>query len=167
MHILSHLSYPYIVANVVALLVGKPIPLEYNLLILFFSLFPDFDIAVDFIYQMITKKKYKVPDNHHHLPTHWPVVYLPLVIIAIATLNTFFIIATGAIYVHLIMDTFFCSQGVMLFYPFSKKWYIFFSSKTKHKKGLDWNKAYSTLAISKIDKWAFLLVLIYTTMLLV
>jgi len=165
MHILSHLSYPYIVANVVAFLVGKPIPLEYNLLILFFSLFPDFDIAVDFIYQMITKKKYKVPDSHHALPTHWPIVYLPLVV-AIATLNTFFIIATGAIYVHLMMDTLFCNEGLMFFYPFSKKWYIFFSSKTKQKKGLDWNKAYSKLLVSKIDKVAFLLVFIHIIILL-
>lgn len=167
MHILSHLSYPYIVANVVALLIGKPIPLEYNLLILLFSLFPDIDLAIDFVYQLITKKKYKVPDYHHALPTHWAIVYLPLIVIAIITLSPFFIIAAGAIYVHLAMDTLFCSEGVMLFYPFSKKNYIFFSSKTKHKKGLDWNKAYSTLMISKIDKLAFLLVLVHLTTLLV
>ena len=63
MHILSHLSYLYVLVNVFAFIIGKTIPIEYNLAIIFFSMFPDFDYIVDFLKQTLTKKKYKVPEK--------------------------------------------------------------------------------------------------------
>lgn len=161
MHILSHLSYPYIIANLCALLLGLEISLEYNLLIIGFSIFPDIDMAYDLFRQLFTKGKYDVPANHHAWFTHWPIVYAPLILIAIISAEPFFIIAASAIYFHLAMDTLYCNEGVMLLYPFSKKWYKYFSEQTQKKKGLDWNKAYAKLRIAKIDKYAFVLVFVH------
>ncbi|MCF7866076.1 metal-dependent hydrolase [Candidatus Woesearchaeota archaeon] len=161
MHFLSHISYLYVLVNFFALIIGKTIPLEYNLTLLLFSVFPDFDYIVDFFYQKLKRKKYKVPDNHHSYASHWPIVYVPLIIIALITLDPFFIIVAVAIYFHLFMDLFFCNEGIMLLYPFSKKWFNFFSKKTAKKPGLDWNKAYSNLWIFKVDKIAFVIFAIH------
>jgi hypothetical protein len=163
MHILSHLSYPYLVANGVALAMGKTIPPKYNILILLFSVFPDIDQVYDFFKQLFKTGKYIVPATHHEVLTHWPIIYTPLIAIAVATLDPFFIIAASAIYIHLAMDSFLCNQGVMWLYPFSNKWFNYFSSATRKKNGLDWNKAYSKLTIASIDKIAFVLLLIHTT----
>lgn len=166
MHFLSHLSYPYVFANLVALLFGKTISWEYNLLIILFSLFPDFDYVPDYIRQKFKTGKYKIP-NHHSFPSHWPIVYVPLIIVALVTLEPFFIIAATAIYLHLFMDVFFCNQGIMVFYPFSKKWYNFMAKKTANKNGFDWNKAYKTLWISYVDKVFVLLMITHIAIFLI
>jgi len=157
MHALAHISYPYILVNLVAILIGKPIPLEYNVMLILFSMIPDGDYIINFLMQKIEGKKYKVPLNHHSWPSHWPIVYVPLLIVALVTMSPFFLLGISAIYLHLFMDLFFDSDGMMLFYPFSKKKYKFFSKNTKNTLGLDWNKAYSKLLIYKVDRWAFLI----------
>lgn len=161
MHILSHISYPYFAANIFAWLFGFNIPLEYNLLLIFFSVFPDFDYVADYVYQKVVKGSYKIPDNHHSLPSHYPIVYTPLIPLAVFTGEPFFIIATSAIFVHLLMDVLFCNEGVMLFYPFSTKWFNFFAKKTAGKPGLEWNKVYSKLIVAKVDRVFFLFVLVH------
>lgn len=163
MDVLAHLSYPYLVANLIALLFGVKIPIEYNLVLLMFSFFPDADYAVNFLTQLVQKGKYKVPTKHHVWPSHWPIVYTPIFVVALITLEPFFLIASGALIVHFIMDMFYCNTGIMWFYPFSKKWHIFLSDTTKGKGGLAWNKAYNKLLISKIDKVAFLLFILHLT----
>jgi hypothetical protein len=143
-------------------MLGKVIPIEYNVAILAFSLFPDIDVAFDFVKQLFTKQKYKVPASHHSSPTHWPIAYLPLLALALITMEPFFIIAAACIYVHLFMDTLYCNEGVMLFYPISHKWYNFFAETTKHKKGWAWNKAYGKLRVATVDKYAFLLLVVHS-----
>lgn len=167
MHFLSHLTYPYIMANGVALALGRTIPLKYNLLIIFFSLFPDIDYIFDGLKQLWTKRKYVIPETHHQSMTHWPITYLPLLTITLLTGNPFFIIATGTIYTHLIMDSFVCNQGVMWLYPFSKKWANFYADKTKKKFGLKWNEAYSKLTVASVDKVAFVIFLVHGTIILI
>lgn len=161
MHLMSHLSYPYLLLNLYAWIIGWHIPFAYNILFIFFSIIPDLDYILDFFRQKIKRKKYEIPGNHHSWASHWPIVYTPLIMLAIITGETFFILAAVAVYMHLIMDMFFCNEGVMFFYPFSKKWYNFFSKNTSGKQGLDWNKAYNKLLIHKFDKIALVLMIIH------
>jgi len=167
MHILAHISYPYILANLVAFFMDIKIPWEYNLLIVLFSLFPDIDVAVDFIKQLFSKGKYDLPPKHHQNATHWPIVYVPLLALALITMEPFFLIAVSAIYLHLFMDIFYCSQGVMIFYPFSTKWYYLLSDKTKNKDGWEWNKTYKKLKIYTIDRWAFFIILTHLAIIMI
>lgn len=165
MHFLAHLSYPYVLANGAALALGKTIPWQYNIILILFSLFPDIDVVFDFVKQMFSSKKYKVPLVHHQNPTHWPIVYVPLLVLALITLEPFLLMAAGAIYLHLFMDTFFCNQGVMWFYPFKRKWFNFFARETRRKLGWAWNDAYRKLGIYNIDKFAFSLLVIHVSIL--
>lgn len=161
MHILSHISYPYILVNGLAILLGIKIPWQYNLVLILFSLFPDSDVALNFIKQMFTKGKFDLPPKHHQNATHWPIVYVPLLAVALITMEPFFLIAIGAIIIHLFMDIFYCSQGVMLFYPFSTKWYYLLSDKTKDKDGWEWNNTYKHLKVYLLDKSATFLLLLH------
>ena len=120
-----------------------------------------------FVKQVVQTGKYAVPLKHHTWPSHWPVVYAPLLVVALITLEPFFLVAAGAVFLHLVMDMFFCNTGIRWLYPFSDKWYIFLSTKTKGRHGLAWNKAYNRLFISKIDKVAFVLFLIHVTVFLI
>ena len=163
MHFLAHVSYPYVAANLAAWIIGKPVPIEYGVAIIFFSIIPDFDYIINIFNQLITTGKYKIPMNHHGWPSHWPIIYTPLIVASIVTGNIYVIIATIAIYIHLAMDTMFCNQGIMIFYPFNKKWYNFFSESTKGKGGLKWNDAYSKLMIYKFDWVAFIIAVIILT----
>ncbi|PIN81152.1 hypothetical protein COV13_02150 [Candidatus Woesearchaeota archaeon CG10_big_fil_rev_8_21_14_0_10_32_9] len=161
MHLMSHLAYPYILLNLFAGIVGGNIPIEYVIVFVFFSVLPDFDYLLDLIRQKTKRKKYEVPGHHHSWPSHWPIVYSPLILVAAITQDAFFILAAIAVFIHLAMDMFFCNEGVMFFYPFSKKWYNFFAENTKGKEGLDWNKAYNKLVIHKFDWIATIFVLIH------
>ncbi len=161
MHLISHLAYPYLLFNLIAWILKWQVPIEYNLAILFFSILPDLDYVLDFFRQKINGKKYQVPLKHHYWPSHWPIIYVPIFVVAIITGELFFIIAASAILLHLIMDMFFCNEGMMFFYPYSNKWYNFFSKNTKEKNGLNWNKAYEKLLIYKFDKVAGILVIIH------
>lgn len=165
MHFLAHLSYPYVLANGVALALGKTIPLEYNIMLVLFSLFPDIDLVYDYAKQLVLGKKYKIPLIHHQNATHWPVVYVPLLVLALLTMEPFLLLAAGAIYLHLFMDTFFCNQGVMWLYPFKKKWFNYFARETRRKLGWAWNDAYRKLGIAKVDKFAFTLVIVHVSVL--
>ena len=161
MHFYAHASYLYLAANLVGLIVGRPIPLEYNIAIIIFSIILDLDYFFNLIGQLVTTGKYRIPDHHHGWPSHWPIVYVPFVILALVLRNDYLTIGVLSIYVHLAMDTMFCNEGLMLFYPFSRKWYKFFSEKTKNKPGLKWNDAYSKLVIYRFDRVAFILMVIH------
>ena len=60
MHILSHISYPYILFHGAALLLGINVPIEYTAVLLFFSIFPDMDYVVNFFKQVLFQKKKSV-----------------------------------------------------------------------------------------------------------
>lgn len=152
MHGLAHASYPFMAANIVAYAIGKPLSLELSLWIILFSLIPDFDYGVDFLQKKLRGEKYTIPPFHHAWPSHWPIVYTPLIFASIIWPAPYVIAATASIYMHLFMDMFFCSEGIMLLYPVSKRWYNFFAGRTQAKPGMLWNRAYNLLKVFRVVK---------------
>ena len=85
---------------------------------------------------------------------------MPLVIAALLTNYKIIDLAAYGIVAHLFMDMFFVADGVMLFYPFSKKYYRYLSKATTGVHGKMWLRKYMTLPIFKIDTIAFVILLI-------
>lgn len=64
---------------------------------------------------------------YHRTFTHYPIIYLPLVVLAYIFLNPLYAtIFTLAVYAHLIHDTFGIGWGVAWLWPFSERKFLFF-----------------------------------------
>ncbi len=159
----EHVSYPLFLvglAKFMGLITGNPsqiIPLVIG------SMFPDFDHIIN----VLNKKGFHGNVwQHHKLAFHFPIFYLGGLILSlifrISFLPWFFI---GTLF-HLFQDTFFCGEGIMWFFPLSRKMFNFFCEKTKGYHGWEWRKVYYKLKIFKFNRVFVPLMLIFQIILI-
>ncbi|MFX1294433.1 MAG: metal-dependent hydrolase [Promethearchaeota archaeon] len=118
-----------------------------------FGLIPDFDIIL-FLKDLLKGDKSKrlgKTFKHHEFPTHYPILYSPLIILVIFIPNIYTITIITTIYLHLLLDTFYTSDGIKWLYPFNRKFYVLLSDKTIGKQGAYWEKAYKTTIFFKLE----------------
>jgi hypothetical protein len=156
----AHGAKAFIVYHLLFYLIWHTLPLPiYSLLIILFGNLPDFDS----IYWHFKGGKF---DNHfqHHLYfwSHWPIAYLPVVILTLIAFLTHFLfdlmfVAVFGIYMHLIADTACCGDGMMWGkVPWKKDqfaiFYNFFSSKTDGYHGSYWTARWRTTLMFQIGR---------------
>jgi len=94
-----------------------------------FALLPD----IDFIFGWIKHTELKHVSHEHRDLLHYPLLFLPIGFLVIAyfsfTYACLFIILS---FLHFIHDSIGIGWGVLWLYPFSKKYYKFFSEKNGH-----------------------------------
>jgi membrane-bound metal-dependent hydrolase YbcI (DUF457 family) len=151
----SHFAYPVLLFVLIAKLFGITYSAYHLVIVILFALLPD----IDFFYHGLVKKgKYDDTFKHHEWFTHWPVFYAPLLILLILFPSFNLLLICGAIYSHLILDSFFVN-GIMWLHPFSKRKFAFF--KIDHCHGWEWYKFYKTKPIYKIDMIATIIALVF------
>lgn len=153
MQTISHITYPALTYTFLTKVTAIPFSTPILITLIFTSVLPDLDV----IYQKtILKKPFDHSFQHHQWASHWPVTYLPLILLTALTNNYYALIITLGVYSHLILDTFFAADGIMWLYPFSKKMYCFFDKHTKGHHGKEWFIIYRTLPIFKVDILCFI-----------
>ena len=118
-----------------------------------FSLLPDIDGMI-FIISRIKGDKSKeggLNFKHHAYPTHFPLLYSPLIVITIIFPNIYTFTMVTALYLHLFTDSFYTSDGIKWLYPFQNKYYCLLSEKTKGKYGILWENEYKGTAMHKLE----------------
>lgn len=107
------------------------------------GILPDWDV---FYYQLKTKSKFLDKDigDHRFQFSHTPVfmIIVGLALIPFTNYALFFLLGT---FIHLLIDTLFFPEGVVFFYPISKKNYHFFQINTPSF----WSKK----PITRVDNW--------------
>lgn len=90
------------------------------------SLLPDIDILYYGFRKLFSKK-----DIYNHRSfTHYPIIYIPIIIILYSTVGLpYSLLFTICVYSHLIHDSFWLGWGVVWFWPFSSVRYKFFPDK--------------------------------------
>ncbi len=97
------------------------------------SLLPDIDMIIYLIPGL--KKVFK----RHRGWTHYPLLYLPLIIgVYIIIGPAWAIIMALGIYIHLVHDLLWIGHGVKFWWPFSHTYYKFFSQEKYSKQGEHW-----------------------------
>lgn len=157
MHPLAHISYPALLFIILAEIFGVPYVSSDILLIVIFSVIIDFDF---FYFIFVKNGNYKIALPHHAWFTHWPITYIPLLILLFFNPSRWLFLMTFSIYFHLAMDLF-TGNGIMLFYPFSKKYHKFFSKELIKYDGLAWAKVYQRMTIFKVDVIAGITLIIF------
>ncbi len=139
MNVPSHMAYPYLLANMVAWLMGVRLSVEQNILLVIFSVLPDVDLGIHWLYTRITKVRFNIGINHHQWASHWPISYIPLALVFAIWPNTTTLLMIFGILSHLLMDSIACSWGIMWLYPFSKRWFNYYASRfMKINDGKQW-----------------------------
>jgi hypothetical protein len=118
-----------------------------------FGLLPDFDMVI-FLKYIIKGERSKLSGTtfkHHEFPTHFPLLYSPLIVVAIIIPHIYTLSMVTAVYLHFFMDTFYTSDGIKWLYPFNKKFYLLSSAKTGGKQGIYWEKEYQTTFFYKLE----------------
>jgi len=118
----GHIAIGYIFARLVSLVLGyRPLDTDI-LLILLFSILPDFGVVLARFYHIPFWK-------HHDLPIHSPLFYIPifLILYVVGFSWEMVLILFSAIFAHLLADS--LGRGLMWLYPFSTRFY-----------GLKWDK---------------------------
>lgn len=118
-----------------------------------FGLLPDVDVAI-IIASLIKGDKSKMDGldfKHHAYPTHFPLLYSPLIVITIIFPNVYTFTMVTALYLHLFTDSFCTSDGIKWLYPFQNKYFRFQSEKTKGKHGILWEKEYKGTPMYKLE----------------
>jgi len=154
MIVLGHIAYPTLTFMLLAKLLNIYYTSSDLMLLMIFSFLPDIDLLIHYVAK--NGNTNEVP-QHHNWFTHWPITYVPLIIALILYPHLKLFLITFGIYAHIMLDMVFSGDGIMFFYPFSKKYYNFLSEKTKNRHGPDWFSAYRKLPIYKIDIIAFVL----------
>ena len=153
MFITAHIAIPYIVLRIVLFLMGVDITFSQSLLFIFFCVLPDLDV----IYWVVTKRK--LPDNnfrHRRWVSHLPITYsfLFLLLIKYPTLEMLLIIL--GVYSHLFLDTFASADGIMWFYPKSKRFFTYFNKGMQGIHGVRWiTEGWKKTVFYKIDLLLF------------
>jgi len=147
------------------------LPTHYFNMIIYFSLFPDFDAIY---YFLKSKGRLKLTmEYQHHLNslTHFPLIFSPVIIIFVISVITnfyplYFLIPVIGIYCgHFIIDTIASGDGIMWGKnPFRRKKYTRFFNKycdtTDGYHGRYWDARYRKTKIAKIGNYTVILVLI-------
>ncbi|MBU1906504.1 MAG: metal-dependent hydrolase [Candidatus Omnitrophica bacterium] len=157
MTILSHAAFPSLLFIIAAKLLHIQYFLSDVLILIFFSILPDFDFL---FHRFIKKRKYDLNFQHHKWFTHWPITYALLLILLLFFPNLKLFLICYGLFSHLILDTFLSGNGIMWFYPFSKKFFNLFAKELNNYHGQDWFSIYKKKIIWKIDILAFVILLI-------
>ncbi|MBD3188812.1 hypothetical protein GF325_18430 [Candidatus Bathyarchaeota archaeon] len=158
----AHASYSFLTYSLISMMFLGTIPTGF---LSFFSLLAGMIPDLDAIYWKLRNKGGKSSNSfQHHLyyPTHWPVTFLPLIILTIIAYLTgflfpFFLALTWGIYCHLIFDSISCGDGMNWGAPWGKRFVNLFSSKTDGYHGLYWSARYRRTIFFKLENAAALL----------
>jgi len=149
MPIISHFSWAVVLFKIVAWILQIKYGFSDLLLLIFSSTLPDFDF---FFHRIVRKKGLDSDFRHHEWPTHWPLVYSPVILIAIIFPSLRTILICFGCFLHFVMDSFFTADGIMWLAPISKKSFLFCGKETMgNYHGWDWFKRYRKLWIYKLD----------------
>jgi hypothetical protein len=142
------------------------------LLIVIFGIFPDFDTIYWFAKKR-GEKNINTTEFQHHLYfwTHWPISYIPLIVIFIITLifnffPEYFLVPVVGIYGgHLILDSISCGDGIMWGkIPWKKGRYARYinllPSVSDGYHGVYWEARYRKTFISKVGNIAIICTII-------
>lgn len=89
-------------------------------------LLPDIDIFYYGIRKLLSKKTI----YNHRSFTHYPIVYIPLILVTYYIFGLHVAMLFGfAIYFHLLHDTLWLGWGIIWFYPFSTRRFKFFPDR--------------------------------------
>ncbi len=146
-------------------------PSYYFNVIIYFSLLPDFD-AIYYFLKSNGRLKLTMEYQHHlNSLTHFPVIFLPVIIAFIVSViinfyPLYFLISVVGIYCgHFIIDTIASGDGIMWGKnPFSRKKYARFINKycdkTDGYHGRYWDVRYRQTKMAKIGNCTVILVII-------
>jgi hypothetical protein len=152
----SHASYSFLIfAFVSFVFLGKVPAGGPSILAVAAGMVPDLD---GLLWKLLHPGKKADTSFQHHLeyPTHWPVVYLPLVIfMIIAWLVNFYpvqvLALTMGIYSHLVFDSISCGDGMNWGAPWGRRFINLCSSKTDGYHGLYWAARFKKTVFYKIS----------------
>jgi len=125
----------------------------------FFGTFPDLD---GIYFSIKNKKATRGTEFQHHLNSwfHWPIYWIPLIILFILSLifkfyPEYFITPMLGIYLHMVLDSIACGDGMMWGHGFRKKNFSRYinlcSSKTDGYHGNYWGAKYRQTIFYKIE----------------
>ncbi|MFC1728408.1 metal-dependent hydrolase [Nanoarchaeota archaeon] len=154
MNFMSHMSYPALLFVIISKLFGITYSISDLLILILFAALPDFDFL---FHRLVKRGKFDAGFRHHDWFTHWPITYLPLVVLLIIFPTFKMLLAVLGLYSHFVLDLF-LGNGIMWFYPFSKKKYGFFKITGCH--GWDWFKVYRGKLIYKFDVIATIAIIV-------
>ena len=158
----SHIAYPYIIINLLTYITPLKVTPAQNLLLAVFSILPDSDYLIRYLVAKIRREKIRLNEvQHHKWPSHWPISYLPLLVIFLMTPSVTTFLMVFGVYSHLVLDLIATGDGIMLFYPFKKNFYMILSKHTKGKMGWEWVKTYKKLRVYKLEKVVITIVAIH------
>lgn len=167
MNVPSHIAYPYILANAIALALGTPLTLAQNVLLILFCVLPDLDIIINWAYTKTTGRRFHAGVNHHEWASHWPISYIPLALLFIIIPNSYTGLMLYGIISHLVLDSIACAWGVMWLYPFSRRWFNYYAAKFRHTvDGLAWLKTWKQTYYFRAELAAITLVGVHLVFLL-
>ncbi|MFH1591630.1 MAG: metal-dependent hydrolase [archaeon] len=150
----AHMAYPFLLLFGLDKALGLGLDHTHYLIILFFSILPD----LDYVFYFLAKRgRIKPIPQHHEWFTHWPITYSPLLLALVLSPSLKLAIAVMGIYMHMMMDMFNSGDGLMVFYPVSKKYFNFLSDKTRGHSDFQWLAAYKTTKQYRVDMFSFAL----------
>jgi hypothetical protein len=172
----AHGSFAFWVYIIVHLIVWQNIPPNACLfLIVIFGSLPDFDG----LYWTIKKRQIQADNNfQHHLYfwSHWPISYIPLILIAGLSIifnfyPSYFIIPAFGVYTHLICDSACCGDGMMWKKTWRKDQFApfinMFSKKTDGYHGGYWAVRWRRTTMFKLANLSAIGVIVFITVLMV
>jgi hypothetical protein len=118
-----------------------------------FGILPDFDVLL-VLPDMIKRDKSLIKGTkfrHHGYPSHYPLLYSPLILVAVFFPNPITLTMVTALYLHFLGDTFCSSNGVKWLAPLSNRYVHFLNEKTQDKHGGYWTQAYQTTILYKLE----------------
>ena len=149
----GHFSVSYIVYNILLLLLGNY--LQPDMIVVFLAiivgLLPD---LIDIIYSLISGIGFRSKDHemrHHSWPTHFPIFYIPFIIICIIFPCILTFSMAINIYLHFLGDSFFTDDGIRWLWPFSKRYFKLLSKSMEGKHDKKWVVFYRKTPLWKIE----------------
>ncbi|MHA1341150.1 MAG: hypothetical protein ACTSRZ_12790 [Promethearchaeota archaeon] len=157
-----HATVSWFIYNILYWSIFKipPTPLGCFLAFLF-GILPDFD---GIYFSIKNKKASHGTEFQHHLNSwfHWPICWFPLIIVFILSLifkfyPEYFITPMLGVYLHMILDSAGCGDGMMWFHGFHKtdfaRYINFWSKKTDGYHGNYWSARYRKTIFFKIENF--------------
>ncbi|MGB0757321.1 MAG: metal-dependent hydrolase [Patescibacteria group bacterium] len=152
----AHFSYPFLLALLIAMLIGHSFTLGEVFVILTASVFPD----VDFLFGMWSEFKHpEKKESHHAYITHAPLVYVPIIIVLMVIEMKLGLLVMYGLLTHFIMDSLVAPDGIRWLYPFKDKFYLW-TKITKDLYGFAFLNKYRSLRLYTVDNIAFLVTVV-------
>lgn len=181
MNVFSHISYPALFF----ILLAKTLSVDYSffdlIILMFFSIWPDLDVVLaslffskkgkfslknlfDFVILLTLPAKKKKPvyglPKHRLWPSHWPFVYLPLLVVLFFYPQFKLALICLGIYFHFFLDSFFLGEGIMWLAPFSRKRFVFLKVFSFVGQPEEIFEKYHQTIIPKLEMISFLVLLV-------